>query len=376
MGLIGTLLIPLYAGHTSVLMSPLAFLLRPARWIRALSKFEATLCAAPNFAYALALRKVRDEDLAGVDLSRLRIAHNGAEPVDPVTARGFVERYRRHGLPENAFYPVYGLAEATLSVAFPDPGDPLFVDTVERAQLVRGTAAPLAEGASSRATPAASFVSVGRAVPGHVVEIRDPDGDEVLSERRLGEIVVHGPSVTPGYFNLEGPPREPRRFLRTGDLGYLADGRLYVVDRIKDLIIAEGRNVTPSDLERSLAIEGVRAGRAVSFGVPDAEGGTERVVVVAETSETHAGKLALLAERIRRVVRVEHELAPSDVVLVEPGTLPRTSSGKVMRRRTRELYLGEQLVAAGSTPRVVKLWKKAKGRVTLLVQALLSRLPG
>lgn len=368
MGLVGGLVVPLYAGYPVLLMSPLSFLMRPARWLRAMSQFKATMTVAPNFAYSLCLRKVRDRDLEGLDLSALRLTYSGAEPIDADTARGFVERFARSGLPEFAFYPVYGLAEATLAAAFPEPGEPLFVDHIDRSQLGRGRAVAVAAPGAG----VASFVAVGRAVPGHAIEIRDPEGEAIFPERHLGEIVLHGPSVTPGYFSLAGPPTAPRTMLRTGDLGYLALGRLFVVDRVKDLIIVEGRNITPSDVERSLKIDGVRPGRAVAFGVPDAENGTEGVVVVAETTEASAARIQAICARIRSAVLADHAHALLDVALVEAGTLPRTSSGKVMRRKSRELYLAKKLVAAGSTSRARRLWSKVVRRARALVHAVIS----
>ncbi|MGA7122139.1 MAG: cytochrome P450 [Polyangiaceae bacterium] len=335
MGLIGGLLVSLFCGHTALLMSPLAFMVRPARWLNAASRFRATSLMGPNFAYALCLHKVRDKEIEGLDLRSVQIALNGSEPIDPATVSGFCARYERYGLASGAHLPVYGLAESALAVSFPYANEPIHIDHVDRVALSQGVAQP------TRLAPGvASFVSVGHAMPEHEVEIRAADTGERMPERRLGEIVVRGPSVTPGYFSLSGPVDAPRDgWLHTGDLGYLADGRLYVVDRLKDLVILAGRNFAPSDIERAATVDGVRAGRAVAFGIRSPGEGTDELVLVVEVAGVKAVQADALRRTIRGAVLAEHGIAVREVLLARSGSLPRTSSGKLMRRRSRDLFL-------------------------------------
>jgi acyl-CoA synthetase (AMP-forming)/AMP-acid ligase II len=334
MGLIGGLLAPAAHGASCWLMSPLEFMLRPARWLHALSKARATLTVAPNFAYGMIARKVADADLLGLDLSSLRAAINGAEPVDPATAEAFCKRLAPIGFAPSSYFPVYGLAESTLSVTFPPLGRGIKVDHVRREDLAKGHAVPAEPGAD-----AMRMVSVGRAVAGHEVAIVDDD-HMTLPERRLGEITVRGPSVSPRYFDQHHPQGERRRCLRTGDVGYLADGELYVVDRLKDLVIVAGRSYSPSDIERAAEqVPGVRDGRAVAFGVTDGDRGTEALVLAVEVRPRSGKEQERLADAIRAKVAEEIGLAPADVRLLRPGTLSRTSSGKLMRRDARDRYL-------------------------------------
>ncbi|HTO97330.1 MAG TPA: AMP-binding protein, partial [Myxococcales bacterium] len=222
MGLIGGLLAPVSHGATCWLLSPLEFMLRPASWVQALSDARATLTVAPNFAYGLVARKVAEQDLRELDLSSLRAAINGAEPVDPDTAEAFCERLSPQGFRRSSYFPVYGLAESTLSVAFPPLGRGVKIDHVRRADLADGRAVPAEPGPGSM-----PVVSVGSPIDGHEVSIVGPD-HAPLPERRLGEIWVKGPSVSPWYFEQHHAQRERRTALRTGDVGYLADGELYV----------------------------------------------------------------------------------------------------------------------------------------------------
>lgn len=336
MGLIGGLLVALHHGHVLYWMNAQDFMSRPPTWLRAISKFRANISGAPNSAYRLCLRMAQDRGLEELDLSSWRWAFCGAEPVDIATMRAFMEVFGRHGFRKNALHPVYGLAEGTLAVTFPDAGEPVRVDRVSRAALAAGRAVP-AEGEGS-----VELVSVGYAMPEHEVRVVDPATGEAVGERQAGEVVTSGPSVTPGYYGQ--PPREGKE-LRTGDLGYFADGRLYVVDRIKDLIIVAGRNVSPVDVERAAQVDGVRMGRVAALGVLDPERGTEGVVLLLEPSERTPEALAEVRERVDRALREAHGLAPKDILLLPAGTLERTSSGKLMRRRMRERYLSGELAA-------------------------------
>ena len=339
MGLVGMLLQPLYNGSRLLWMSTEDFRSRPPVWLKAMSAFGATISGAPNFAYRLCLRIAGDRVLEGLDLRRWRAALCGGEQVNPATMRAFLEKFAPCGLRPTALFPVYGLAEATLSVTFPEPGAPMSVDRVDRRALADGRAVPAAPEA-----PAAELVGLGRELTGHRVRICHPETGVELEERRTGEVVFSGPSVTAGYHGE--PPRPPGSALRTGDLGYLAGGQLYVVDRIKDLIIVGGRNVSPSDVERTAQVEGVRMGRAAALGVPDPEQGTEALVVLVEPETRNPEGLegpAALRARIDRAVQEGHGLAPREVLVLPAGTLERTSSGKLMRRRMRDRYLSGEL---------------------------------
>jgi len=358
MGLIGGLLAPVAHGAASWLLSPLEFMLRPASWMQAVSEARATLTVAPNFAYGLVARKVADDDLRGLDLSSLRAAINGAEPVDPAIAEAFCDRLAPLGLRANSYFPVYGLAESTLSVAFPPLGRGLKIDHVRREDLAEGRAVPAPPGPGTM-----PLVSVGSAIDGHEITIVGPD-HVPLPERRLGQIWVRGPSVSPWYFEQHHPVPERRTSLRTGDVGYLADGELYVVDRLKDLVIVAGRSYSPSDIERAAEeVEGVRSGRSVAFGVPDTELGTEALVVLAEVQPRSSAELKELIERVRAEVAERIGLSPVDVCLLKPGSLARTSSGKLMRRDARDRYLSGALNGAQSLKALlpVRLVDAARG---------------
>ena len=360
MGLIGGLLAPIAYGATCWILSPLEFMLRPASWMQAVSDTRATLTVAPNFAYGLVARKVSDEDLRGLDLSALRAAINGAEPVDPGIAEAFCRRLAPMGFRASSYFPVYGLAECTLSVAFPPLGRGVKLDHVRREDLASGRAVPTEPGPGSMAV-----VSVGPAIDGHEVSIVSVTPDHTpLRERQVGQIWVRGPSVSPWYFEKHHAQRERRTSLRTGDVGYLADGELYVVDRLKDLVIVAGRSYSPSDIERAAEqVEGVRAGRSVAFGVANADLGTESLVVLAEVQPRSPEELVALAESVRETVADQVGLAPKDVCLLKPGSLARTSSGKLMRRDARERYLGGGLAGAEALrPRLsVRLVDAARG---------------
>jgi fatty-acyl-CoA synthase len=338
MGLIGLLTIPMTTGMELALAAPQDFLAGPAQWMQWCSELGATATAGPNFAYALAARALGRLDR--LDLSRWRLALNGAEPVDPDNVESFVAAGARHGLDPRAVFPAFGMAEATLAVTFPEPGSGLSVDVVDGRVLETDRyAAPVAAGAAG----ARRLARLGSPVPGLEVRVCDPATGHEMRTREVGEVEIRGTSVTPGYYGR--PDATAAAFhdgwLRTGDLGYLVDGDLVVCGRIKDMIILGGRNVYPQDVERAVArVDGVRAGNVIAFGTSGRRG-REALVVVAEARETER-RDALRREvvaRVRDVVGVP----PEDVVLVRPGTLPKTSSGKLQRALCRERYLGASL---------------------------------
>lgn len=339
MGLIGGPLLGLFVGFAPYLMRPTDFVTRPDSWLRGVEEFGATFIVAPNFAYAVAARKLPDRLVEGLDLSSVRLAFNGAEPIDHRTVKAFLERFAPCGFDPQAFFPVYGLAEATLSVAFPSPGEDVRYDSVSRPTLAEQRRA---DSASAGEAETATFVGVGRIVPEHTLVVRDLDTDEALGERLVGQICVRGPSISPRYFSQ--PDDQPDRVeLRTGDLGYVADGQLYVVDRIKDLIIVAGRNYAPSDIERHVGrLSGTRKGRVVALTRPDAELGTEQLVLVCEVSPRYLGALDALQAEIGRVVKRHFGLTVAQTALVAPGSIPKTSSGKIKRAATqRRLEAGQ-----------------------------------
>ncbi len=333
MGLVGGLLTSIYCAAETWLMPPMAFLARPVLWLEAMTRFGATLTVAPTFAYALCARKIPEKQLHGIDLSRLRLAYVGAEPVDRATLEAFIARFAPCGLSPTAMYPVYGLAEATLAVAFPRPGEPPRYDSVDRRRLA---ASGVADPVSSTDAHAVTFVSVGHALPGHRIEILSPETGAPLGDRAIGELVVEGPSVTPRYF--ADPAATPRVTLRTGDLGYRADGHLYVVDRIKDLVIIAGQNYAPSDIEAVAAeATGVRRGRIAAFSALG-RGGTGELHVVAEASADSWRPPYEMEADVRARIRRGLGLAVATVTIVPPGTLERTSSGKIKRRACADAH--------------------------------------
>ncbi|MCB9617164.1 MAG: fatty acyl-AMP ligase [Sandaracinus sp.] len=337
MGLIGVLFFCVYWRLPLVLMSPTAFLLDPRRWLQAITDYKATLSPAPNFGYSRCVKRVRD--LEGLDLSTWRIALNGAEPVSAATLDEFVERFGAVGFRRSACLPVYGLAEASLAATFPQVGAEWVTDTVDREALAHGTAVPAVGPGSVR------LVGCGAAVPGHEVWVADAEGAP-LDEREVGHIVVKGPSVMQGYLDA---PEATRAILRddvlwTGDLGYFANGQLFVAGRVKDLIIVRGRNYHAEDVEVvAEQVEGLRVGCAVAFGVYDEDAKEDLLVIVAETKEDDEEAQKRIAEAVAERVQSECGIRVDEVVLVEPGTVPKTSSGKRQRALCRDLFLQGEL---------------------------------
>ncbi len=337
MGLIGAWLGCLYFGVPTAIMPPLSFIANPARWLWSMHRHRATLSAAPNFAFELCIKNVRDEDLTGLDLSSLRMVVNGAEPVSPSTIARFMARFGAFGFPPTAMAPVYGLAESSVGLAFPPVNRIPIIDRVEREALTLDGRA-LAAQPDDRS--ALEFVACGRPLPGHQIRIVDPTGTE-LPDRRQGRLEFKGPSATSGYFRNEEKTRELLRgdWLDSGDIAYIADGDVYLTGRIKDMIIRAGRNIYPHELEEAVGqIDGIRKGCVVAFASRDERTGTERLVVMAETRlRDEAQKSALQAKIVQASLQLL-ELPPDDVVLVAPRTVPKTSSGKIRRSAARSLY--------------------------------------
>jgi fatty-acyl-CoA synthase len=334
MGLVGLLTLPMSTGARLVLGAPQDFTAKPARWMEWISTYGGTATAGPNFSWVLATRALeRSEPL---DLSRLRVALNGAEPIDPDQVEAFVAAGRRHGLRPEAVFPAFGMAEVAIGGTFPAPLSGMVTDCVDRRVLeTERYAAPTDPGVEgSRRLPL-----LGRPVPGLEIRVVDPDTGVPLREREVGELEIRGTSVTPGYYRRPDANAELFHdgWLRTGDLSYLLDGQLVMCGRIKDVIIVGGRNLFPEDVERAVGrLEGVRAGNVIAFGV-EGDRGRESLVVVAESravDDDLAAVRRLVAERVRDAVGVPAK----DIVLVAPGTLPKTSSGKLQRSLCKRYY--------------------------------------
>ncbi|HKH46431.1 MAG TPA: amino acid adenylation domain-containing protein, partial [Thermoanaerobaculia bacterium] len=355
MGLIGNVLQPLYVGARCVLMSPMAFLQRPVRWLEAISRYRGTTSGGPNFAYELCLRKVPQPEQAGLDLGSWRVAFNGAEPVRAETLERFAGAFAPAGFRREALYPCYGLAEATLLVSGPGAGIAPAVASLDAAALEGGRRV-LSQGGGR---PARRLVSCGHPWAGQEIVIADPETCLPCAADQVGEIWIAGPSVAQGYWDRPDATREtfesrladgsPGRYLRTGDLGVLADGALFVTGRLKDLIILRGRNLYPQDVE--LAAEAshpaLRPGCGAAFPV-EVEG-EERLVVVLELERREQGRVdaAEVLAAVRGALAATYEVQPHDLVLVGVGAVPKTTSGKVRRRPCRESYL------AGTLPVIV-----------------------
>ena len=349
MGLIGGLFMCLYWRMATYVMTPLVFMTRPVAWLQAIHQFRGTLAVGPTFAIGLCARKIPDDQLAGLDLSSWRLVIVGAEPIDADVLHAFVERFAPYGFAARAMFPVYGLAETVVAAAFPVPGEAISYDVVDRAALGRDRCAR-----PSRDDGAVTLVSVGAALPGHAIEIVSVETGAVCRERELGEVVVSGPSVSPRYFSdPDGPPRQR---LHTGDLGYLADGRLFLFDRVKDLVIVAGQNYSPSDIETALqSIPGIRRGRAIAFASGTLDG-REALRIVAELDPRELHSPAKLRDEVTRRVRARLGLTPATVLLVPPGTLDKTTSGKLRRRATRDRFEAGTLPSM-STMAHVLVWR-------------------
>ncbi len=342
MGLIGSWLFCLYFGIPITILSPLSFLNRPERWLWAIHTHRATLTPAPNFAYEICARKIKDEFIQGLDLSSWRVALNGAEPVSSDTLARFTKRYAPYGFRPETLLPVYGMAEASVALTFPPLGRPPRIDRVSRDLFERTRrAAPAAPSESS----SLEFVSCGMPLQDHEIRIVDENGAP-RAERVEGQIEFRGPSCTSGYYRQPEATRSLFRdgWLVSGDLGYLAEGELFVTGRKKDLIIKRGRNLYPYEIEEVAGeVPGIRKGCVAAFGIKEATQGTEKVIVVAETKETDGkAQTGLNAAIIDRVTSATG-IPPDRVVLVPPGTVPKTSSGKIQRSACREAYLAGAL---------------------------------
>ncbi len=351
MGLVGNVLQPLYLGIPSVLMAPETFIQKPVRWLRAISRYRATTSGSPNFGYELCARKVSDDDIAQLDLSSWQVAYNGAEPIRAETLQRFASRFARCGFRSSSLYPCYGMAEATLFVTGGLPHAEPIVVHVDPAALAQNRI----EHRAADTPGIRTLVGCGRTWLNERLFIVDPETQQPLGPDQVGEIWISGPNVSRGYLGRPEVNRETFEaflasgegpFLRTGDLGFLRDGELFVTGRSKDLIIVQGRNHYPQDIENTVGrVHPVfRVGGTAAFMI-EAEGG-EQVAVVQEISSRHqaaveaAGDVARAEalRAVRRAVVDAHGITLHGCVFVPEGTIPKTSSGKIRRRSCVDLY--------------------------------------
>jgi len=337
MGLIGCWLGSLYYGAPVLILSPLSFLANPMHWLWAIHDYRATIAAAPNFAFEFCLKAIDDASVAGLDLSSLRAVLNGAEPVSPITIERFARKFAAFGFRPGMMAPVYGLAENAVGLAFPPIGRSPLIDRVDRLTLDRDGVARTAEPGSASAI---ALVACGRPLPHHEIRVIDEAGRE-LPERQEGRLQFKGPSATKGYF--QNPEKTRALFdgawLETGDRGYIAGGDVFITGRIKDLIKRAGRNIYPQELEEAIgSLTGIRRGCVAVFPAVDRRAGTERLIVLAETRVTDAAAREALRKAIAEMSQALLDLAPDDIVLAPPHTVPKTSSGKIRRSTARAIY--------------------------------------
>ena len=337
MGLIGTWLGALYFGVPSVIMSPLTFLARPAQWLWAITRYRATISAAPNFGFDLCVRKVTDEAIRGLDLSSLRLLMNGAEPVSSKTVRQFTKRFHQYGFRPEAMTPVYGMAECALALTIPRSNRKPRVDRIHRKELTDyGVAIPQ----NSTEKGGIEILACGQPLSGHEIRVISPYGDE-LPERREGHLQFCGPSASNGYFRNKSATAAllNGRWRNSGDRGYISEGEIFVTGRSKDIIIRAGCNIYPHEIEEAVGnVEGIRKGCVAVFGCTGTESGTERLILVAETRETLPDQLNAIRNAIREVLNQYLDISADEIYLVPPHSVPKTSSGKVRRHQTRNLY--------------------------------------
>ncbi|TWT66106.1 putative long-chain-fatty-acid--CoA ligase FadD23 [Allorhodopirellula solitaria] len=363
MGLIGGVVMPMFMGCPNVLMSPMAFLQRPSRWLQVISKYNVTVSGGPNFAYQLCVDKIEDSDVADLDLSAWEIAFNGAEPIRAATLDAFTQRFSKIGFQATSHLPCYGMAETTLIVT----GGPKDNGDDQKRPVLQYFDGPALDKKSvrpvSKSDSARELVGCGRILPGERIEIVDPDTRSILSPDSIGEIWVQSPSVGRGYWQRreesaktfsamtdddQGP------FLRTGDLGFLHEGQLYVSGRLKDMIIVRGVNRYPQDIEVTVerASDVVQAGSVAAFAMTDSD--REQLVIVAETIRRRDLDWDEHLQAVRRAVTEEHDLPPDAVYLVRNSSVPKTSSGKIQRHACLHAVRDNDL-------KVVAQWIRGEG---------------
>lgn len=354
LGLVTAVLWPVYLGAPSTLMAPANFVREPAMWLKAITKYRGSMCGAPNFAYDLCSDKISDNDLDGLDLSSWRVCYNAAEPVRAETLNRFAARFKSIGFNENAFYPSFGMAEATACVT----GVHWDIKPHQLHVNKKALANNVLEVVDDKHPQMKALVSCGTALEPHDLKIVDPESLQALKDGEVGEIWFSGPSVSPGYWQLQelssttfnqkiqGDGTQ-RGYMRTGDLGLIYQGELYVTGRIKDLIILRGRNYYPQDIEATTAKahSAIRSGYVAAFSV--VENDVEQLAVVAEIEREVFRSINAdeVVQAIRHQIALDHEIAVSTVVLLRPYKIPVTSSGKIRRKQTKQMLLDGELEA-------------------------------
>jgi acyl-CoA synthetase (AMP-forming)/AMP-acid ligase II len=353
MGLLLGILMPILAGVPTLLTSPVGFLQRPARWMHLMAQSDCTISAGPNFAYDLAVRKTSDDDMAGLDLGAVHTILNGSERVQPVTLKRFADRFAPFNFDPRALRPCYGMAEATVYMSTRQVGEPPEIGYFDSEKLPGGEAVRCETGSG---TPLVSYGD-----PKSMLHrIVDPDTGRECPEGTVGEIWVHGENVAAGYWQKpeetertfgakivepsQGTPEGP--WLRTGDSGFFSSGEMFIIGRIKDLLIVYGRNHSPDDIEAT--IQEITAGRCAAIAVPDK--GVEKLVAIiemkkrGESEEEAADRLRGVKREVKSAISKSHGLAVADLVLVSPGSIPITTSGKIRRSQCVELYRQDEFV--------------------------------
>jgi acyl-CoA synthetase (AMP-forming)/AMP-acid ligase II/acyl carrier protein len=389
LGLIGACLLAVYSRFPCVLLPAAGFLEQPRRWLECLSRFKGTISWAPNFAYKLCLRAIPPEERATLDLSRWRIALNAAESIQSATLRDFAEGFAVSGFDPAAAHPAYGLAEATLMVSAPEPGTRPRIERLDKTALARDEVLVRMQEDGSGA---AEIVGCGHALPGVAIAIADPRTLRPCEPLRVGEIWASGPSKSEGYFPGPGNQREsfdgrlpgdPRLWLRTGDLGFVLDGDLFVTGRLKDLIILRGGNIYPQDLEATAAAShpALREDDACAF--PTTVGGEEALVIACEIDRRRAGEAAEAAAAIRRAILQDHGLETYAVLILPFGAMPKTPSGKVQRKACAQAWQAGELplehesrvpTSPGAAPAPVSLLPMTRAQLPTWLLRRLSQL--
>ena len=351
MGLIGGLLVSLSRGATTTILSPVHFLTKPIRWLRAISKFRASISGGPNFAYSLCVNRIDDADCEGLDLSSWRVAFNGAEPIRADTISAFTRKFEKFGFQPISHYPCYGMAETTLLVTGAEVTKPPTVRAFDKNLLVENKVVPVSEDAKN----AKLLIGCGRPMTGENVIVVHPETRKQLAEDQIGEIWIQSASVGLGYWNKEEESEqtfkatlageEDNYYLRSGDLGFFDQGELFITGRLKDIIVIRGVNRYPQDIEATVeqSSERLREAGAAAFAIESWE--RERLIVVCEVDRQRVQTdWQQVIQQIRANVTEEHELPPDGVVLVRAGSIPKTSSGKIQRRTCRDDYLNKRLL--------------------------------
>lgn len=384
MGLVVTVLWPVYLGTLSVLMAPATFVRNPLCWLQAIHKYRGSICGAPNFAYDLCTDKIDAVDLKELDLSSWRIAFNSAEPVKYKTMEDFFHKFAQCGFRENTFYPAYGMAEATVFVAGGTADESLTSVSIERSRFTEHKLVPVAHDDPN----SIRLVACGRVSEPHDLKIVDPQTRMETKDGEIGEIWFGGPSVSPRYWGLEKVSTQTfeqriagdlsaRGYLRTGDLGAMLEGQVFVTGRMKDLIIFHGKNYYPQDIEdmATNAHSAVRSGHCAAFAV-DADNEPERLILVAELERQHFRKAnpIEIEAAIRERIFMNCGVNVDEIVLLKPYSIPMTSSGKIRRGETRQLYLNRKFEVIHATDHNVRTFVEPESEIERILCDIWSRL--